>query len=187
MTAWFRSLYWRIAAGFVVFLGVTLAVQAALFVWIVARGEGDAPPRALETFATLVANDVASELQANRTTEAIEHHLTDRYGSLPRTIWVILQDGRVISGKWGAPPPGMVRAIRARLRGEPPPPRGEGFRGEGGRPGESAGPLGFDPFRPRRRSSSTVKPSGPWWWRRGVPPGPWPGRSVPFSQLSPPS
>ena len=151
MTVWFRSLYWRIAAGFVVFLGVTLAVQAALFVWIVARGEGDVPPRALETFATLVANDVASELQANRTTETIDHHLTDRYGSLPRTIWVILEDGRVISGKWGPPPPGLVRSIRARLRGEPPPPRGEGFRGDGQRPGTPPPPPFVDQFRPRHR------------------------------------
>jgi two-component system sensor histidine kinase BaeS len=123
--AWLGSLYWRIAAGFVVFLAVTLSVQAALFVWIVARGEEDVPARALETFATLVASDVATELEANHTTEAIDRHLTERYGSLPRTIWVILDDGRVISGKWGIPPPGLVHAIRGRMRGDMPrPPRG---------------------------------------------------------------
>jgi two-component system sensor histidine kinase BaeS len=134
--AWYRSLYWRIAAGFVLFLGATLAVQVALFLWLVARGEGDVPPRVLETFATLVASDVAAELQARRTTKEIERHLVDRYGSLPRTIWVILEDGRVISGKWGTPPPGMVRAVVGRLRGEPiaprrdppPPPLAERFR-----------------------------------------------------------
>jgi signal transduction histidine kinase len=150
MTTWFRSLYWRIAAGFVVFLAVTLAVQAALFIWIIARGEGDVPARALETFATLVASDVASELQTNHTAEAIDHHLTERYGSLPRTIWVILADGRVISGKWGPPPPGLVRGIRARLRGEAPP-RGEGFRGEEPR-GDPPPPPDFaERLRPRRR------------------------------------
>lgn len=137
--AWFRSLYWRIAAGFVLFLAGTLVVQALLFVWVVERGEGDVPARSLETFATLVANDVAAEIASNRAA-GIEHHLSDRYGSLPRTIWVILADGRVISGKWGSPPPGLVRGILARLRGEPrtappqPPPRSE-----------------FDRFRPRRR------------------------------------
>jgi two-component system sensor histidine kinase BaeS len=107
-----------------VFLGATLAVQVALFLWIVARGEGDVPARALDTFATLVASDVASEVQANRTAQEIDRHLVDRYGSLPRTIWVILEDGRVISGKSGPPPPGLVRGLLARLRGEPPGPAG---------------------------------------------------------------
>ncbi len=143
--AWYRSLYWRIAAGFVLFLGATLAVQVALFLWIVERGEGDVPARALETFATLVASDVASELQANRPTGEIDHHLVERYGSLPRTIWVVLEDGRVFSGKWGPPPPGLVRGMRARLRdglrnGVPPPPRGD-----------PPPPEFADRFRARRR------------------------------------
>jgi hypothetical protein len=93
--AWFRSLYWRIAAGFVVFLAATLAVQVALFLWIVARGEGDVPARSLETFASLVASDVASEVDANRAAQ-LDHHLTERYGSLPRTIWAVLDTGQVV-------------------------------------------------------------------------------------------
>jgi signal transduction histidine kinase len=119
--AWYRSLYWRIAAGFVLFLAATLAVQAVLFLRIVSYGEGDVSPGALQTFAAAVANDVAAEVEANRAAK-LDAHLVDRYGSLPRRIWVILADGRVISGRWGPPPPGLVAGILARLRGEPPPP-----------------------------------------------------------------
>ncbi len=119
--AWYRSLYWRIAAGFVLFLAATLAVQAWLFLRIVSYGEGDVSPGALQTFASAVANDVAAELMANRAAQ-LDAHVADRYGSLPRTIWVILADGRVVSGKSGPPPPGLVTAVLARLRGEPLPP-----------------------------------------------------------------
>jgi signal transduction histidine kinase len=138
--AWFRSLYWRIAAGFVVFLAATLAVQVALFLWIVARGEGDVPARSLETFASLVASDVASEVDANRAAQ-LDHHLTERYGSLPRTIWAVLDTGQVVAGKWGPPPPGLVRAMFGRMRGEIPP----------GPPRELPPQSAVERFRMRRR------------------------------------
>lgn len=120
MSVWFRSLYWRIAAGFVLFLAGTLAVQVGLFLWVVARGEGDVPARSLENFAALVAQDVAVEVGANRAAD-LDRHLGDRYGSLPRTIWVVFADGRSTSGKWGPPPPGLARAMAGRMRGLPPP------------------------------------------------------------------
>ena len=34
---WYRSLYWRIAIGFVLCLAAMLVVQAMLFVWVLAR------------------------------------------------------------------------------------------------------------------------------------------------------
>ena len=44
---WYRSLYWRIAFGFVATVAVVLALQAALFLWLAAttRRARDAPPR----------------------------------------------------------------------------------------------------------------------------------------------
>ena len=111
--AWYRSLYWRIAIGFVVFLGGTLVIQASLFLWIVVRGERDVPARSLDGFASLVAADVAAELDSNGIAN-IEQHLAERYGSLPRPIWVVMNDGSVISGRWGPPPLGLVRRLRLR-------------------------------------------------------------------------
>lgn len=140
--AWYRSLYSRIAAGFVLFLGATLAIQAALFVWIVIRGEGEVSSRALEGYASLVANDAAAEIAANRTA-TLGRHLTDRYGSLPRPTWLVFPDGSVVSGKWGPAPPGLVRAAIDRLEGRLPPRR---FEQQPPPP-----PDLRDPFRPRRR------------------------------------
>ncbi|HEX7485128.1 MAG TPA: HAMP domain-containing sensor histidine kinase [Vicinamibacterales bacterium] len=127
--AWYRSLYWRIAIGFVCFLGVTLAIQASLFLWIIVRAERDVSARSLDVFASMVATDVAAEIEANGLTN-VERHLVDRYGSLPRPIWVIMNDGAVISGRWGPPPPGLVRRLRLRSRSGGsllPPGTDEGF------------------------------------------------------------
>src|SRR4051812_35678046 len=35
--SWFRSLYWRIALGFVAMLAVVLLLQTALFLWLTGR------------------------------------------------------------------------------------------------------------------------------------------------------
>ena len=40
---WYRSLYWRIALGFIVFLTLMLVVQGALFLWLVGRSAGSLP------------------------------------------------------------------------------------------------------------------------------------------------
>ena len=119
--AWYRSLYWRIALGFVSFLGVTLVIQATLFLVLVVRTERDVAPRALDAFASTVAASVASEINAHGMAE-VERHLAERYGSLPRPIWLVMADGRVFSGAWGPPPPGILRRLRPRPPGRPGPP-----------------------------------------------------------------
>lgn len=111
--AWYRSLYWRIAIGFVCFLGATLVIQATLFLWIIVRAERDVPERSLGVFASMVAADVSAEVEARGLAD-VERRLADRFGSLPRPIWVVMNDGTVISGRWGAPPPGLVRRLRMR-------------------------------------------------------------------------
>lgn len=126
--AWYRSLYWRIAIGFVCFLAVTLVIQASLFIWIIIRGERDQSMRSLDVFARVVAAEFATEVErGGRGT--IEQHLIERYGSLSRPIWVVLMDGSLVTGPWGPPPPGLVRRVRVRMEhGETPlpPELGEG-------------------------------------------------------------
>jgi two-component system, OmpR family, sensor kinase len=168
---WFRSLYWRIAAGFVVFLAGTLAAQVGLFVWLITRGEGDVSSKALETFATLVANDVASEIAAKREPN-LNHHLTERYGSLPRVIWVIFRDGHTVTGRSGPVPPGLVRMMVGRLRGTAGPHGPETGFGTGGMPPPMA-PLpdsGFAPGGPGETGRSGLTPDGR--ALQGPPPGP---------------
>jgi signal transduction histidine kinase len=117
--AWYRSLYWRIALGFVCFLAVTLVIQASLFLLVLVRTERDVAPRALDAFASTVAASVASEIEAHGMAD-VERHLGERYSSLPRPIWLVMEDGTVFSGPWGAPPPGLVRRLRQRPPGMPP-------------------------------------------------------------------
>ena len=119
--AWYRSLYWRIAFGFVCFLGITLIIQASLFLLVVVRTERDVAPRALDAFASTVAASVAAEIDAHGMAN-VERHLGERYSSLPRPIWLVLADGTVFSGPWGPPPPGLLRRLRQRPPGMPGPP-----------------------------------------------------------------
>jgi two-component system, OmpR family, sensor kinase len=142
--AWYRSLYWRIAIGFVVFLAATLVIQASLFLWVVVRGEGDVSPRALDVFAALVANDVSAEIASHGVGD-VERHISERFGSLPRPIWVVMTDGTVISGRWGPPPPGLVRRARMRLQFGPPP--------AGPPPATPPIAEAFDPWRQRRMAA----------------------------------
>ena len=40
---WYRSLYWRIAVGFIPCLALLLTVQGMLFVWMMTRGAASVP------------------------------------------------------------------------------------------------------------------------------------------------
>ncbi len=124
--AWYRSLYWRITIGFVCFLAATLVVQASLFVWLIVWVERDVPANALGVFASTVANDVASEVQSHGVS-GLERYLSDRYGSLPRQIWVVMEDGSVIAGRWGPLPANLLRRLRffRRVGATPPPVSGQ--------------------------------------------------------------
>jgi signal transduction histidine kinase len=113
--AWYRSLYWRIAIGFVLFLAGTLAVQAVLFLWIVVRAEGVLTPEAQLRLATLVASDLSEAIGRDPQVD-LEKHLADRYGGLHRPIFVVMADGRVLGGRWGTPPAPAIRAAMRRMR-----------------------------------------------------------------------
>ena len=60
--AWYRSLYWRIGAGFVLFLALIASVQAGALVWLTSRVEyGPTSPSATR----VVADELSRELTAN--------------------------------------------------------------------------------------------------------------------------
>lgn len=113
--AWYRSLYWRIAIGFVLFLAGTLAAQAVLFLWIVVRAEGVLTPETQLKLATLVASDLGEAIGRDPQTE-VGKFLVERYGGLRRPVFVVMADGRVLGGEWGAPAGPAVRAAIRRMR-----------------------------------------------------------------------
>jgi signal transduction histidine kinase len=139
--AWYRSLYWRIALGFVLFLSLLLAVQVALTFWVIGRAEEAVPPQRLAEYTALVASDISAALEADPHLD-LDEHLRNRYGALARPTFVIMADGRVAGGRWGEPPAQLVQAARERLA-RPMPGGAEAMRrGRGGRPGP------FAPFAP---------------------------------------
>jgi signal transduction histidine kinase len=153
---WHRSLYWRIAIGFVFCLGLLLVVQAMLFVWVLARS-GSVPSQPPDRFAQTVAFDVARALERDPALD-LGQYIRDEYGKDAQPFFVLLADGALIelSGPFPAP---IVAEARARLqlmsargaqRGGPrggfgrgdrlPPPRWE--------PRAERLRSGFRPFRP---------------------------------------
>ena len=145
---WYRSLYWRIAIGFVALLAAILVIQVAVFVWLtVIVGRSSLGPVQL---ATEVANELSSALETTHDL-AIDAHIHRQFGHIYQPFLVLMDDGRTASNRPDGLPPGFIRtAMIARNRrlgqepppegdfGPPPPPRPpEGPRGGGGRSGSS--------------------------------------------------
>ena len=59
---WYRSLYWRIALGFVALLATLLLVQGTVFLWMTGRMTDFFPSRSSAQLASTVAADVAAAL-----------------------------------------------------------------------------------------------------------------------------
>src|SRR4029077_15009278 len=93
---WHRSLYWRIAIGFVLFLAAMLVVQAMLFVWVVARSgrtvPGQSPSRFSETVALDLSNAIALEPDLD-----IAKYIHEQYAQTAHPFFVMLPEGRVIT------------------------------------------------------------------------------------------
>ncbi len=93
---WFRSLYWRIAVGFVAFLAVMLAVQAGLFFLLVSRRIERLPSGTAAEFSRLTAADLATELGRDPSFDiAAFAARSDERRAPPFSI--VMRDGRVAS------------------------------------------------------------------------------------------
>jgi two-component system OmpR family sensor kinase len=109
---WYRSLYWRIAIGFIAFLTALLAVQAVLFLWLAGRTTGAFPATSAPRLAALIASDVAAEME--RSPEFNLADFIDReYAQVAQPFVVVMIDGRVVGSR--GIPLSLVRAARTRL------------------------------------------------------------------------
>ena len=138
---WFRSLYWRIAIGFVAMLALVLLLQAALFLWLTGRFAMSPSSRTPQELADQVARDV-SDAHTDRTDLNLETYVKERFGSERQAFVVVLRDGRRASNRPGSLPPGFGE--RPGRRGGPP-------FGESRGPGAGSGSGG--PASPDERSS----------------------------------
>jgi signal transduction histidine kinase len=121
---WFRSLYSRIAFGFVVLLAALLLTQALLFLWLTRRIDDLPQGRTPQQLADFVARELSDALTADPNLD-LQSYVHQQFSDIRRPFAVIMRDGRRLSNRpealpGGAPPP--------RPRG----PRGGGRRGAGG-------------------------------------------------------
>lgn len=141
-TAWYRSLYWRIGIGFVLFLAGVLTAQAFAMIWLISRMEmSPGPPPPVVT--RLVADELGALLEANPRFD-IEEYFQNEYREQLRLV-AVMADGRVISSDGTTPPEDLVAVARARLTGAemsfPPREARFGFeRGRGRGRGRGPGP-----------------------------------------------
>jgi signal transduction histidine kinase len=126
---WYRSLYWRIAMGYVALIAVLLVVQTSLFVWLTNRMWGRASRTPVQ-LAELVAQDLSSQLGESPQMD-VDGYLQRRYalGYQPFAV-AIRNDPRILSNRPTAIPPNLGRDARVRLSGGDP----EKGRMRGGRP-----------------------------------------------------
>lgn len=143
---WYRSLYVRIAIGFVVSLAAILVVQAILFVWVASRSGPRVPGQPPERFAETVGLQIADAVAADPSLD-IARYVRDEFGRDTHQVVVVMADGRVMTNG-GALPDTVVRPLReivdtwaregfrpGRGRFRPDRPRGPGGPGGRGGPG----------------------------------------------------
>src|SRR5438128_6925308 len=140
-TAWYRSLYWRIGLGFVLFLALVVAVQAGALVWLTSRVQYGPPSPS----ATRVMADELSAALATNPKLDIAQFFRQQDERVPMVA--VMRDGRVISSNGAQPPDELLAEARARLTG---PPQQFGPRGFGAGLGPDGGGRGGpDDFRGR--------------------------------------
>jgi signal transduction histidine kinase len=143
---WYKSLYWRIAFGFVATLAVVLLAQGAVYLWLTDRIVVSSS-RTPEQLVASVAADLGTAL-AKDPSLALESYVHDTFRHIYRPFLVVMRDGRSGTNRPNGLPGGYVRAMQQRVRrggtlnfdGRPPeggrPPdigRGDGRPPEGGR------------------------------------------------------
>ena len=189
---WFRSLYWRIAIGFVAMLALLLFVQAGLFLWLTGRFTASASSQTPQQVADLVARDLSDALTEHPDLN-LETYVKDRFGDITQAFAVVLRDGRRASNRPGALPPGFGERFGPRR----PPGFESGSAGRDGRP-DPREPSGSPPPGdrsgagrglthlpseegpgPRPDVRSGERPPPEWFGRRRG------GRGGPFPNLSP--
>jgi two-component system OmpR family sensor kinase len=149
---WYKSLYWRIAIGFVAFLAAMLVVQAMLFTWTIARSGQTLPGQSPARFAQTVAIDLANALERDPKLD-VAHYVREQYAQVTHPFFVLLADERIVANSNEPIPDPLIRIARARLHRRPDwpdRPDAERFprfgRGDGDRPDRD--PTGFRFVRP---------------------------------------
>ena len=152
---WYKSLYWRIAFGFVATLAALILAQGVVLLWLTDRivGPSFTTP---EQLVASVATDLSAALGANPQI-ALESYVPDHFGRIYRPFLVVMRDGRTASNRMNGLPPGYVRTMSQRVR-RGFPIRDVDPRGDDWRRGDRRGPpIAGGP----EAAPGAVSPGGP--------------------------
>ena len=150
---WYRSLYWRIAFGFVAMLAVLLLAQGLLFLWLTDRFFG--APRTPTQLAAQIAEDLSAELQQHPNVD-LEQFVPRHFSRIYQPFLVVMNDGTRASNRPTGLPPDMSRIVQWHLR----------FESGGKPPLPETAPPG-EPGRGDRPHAFPTPPNG--FGRRGMP------------------
>src|SRR5688572_24303617 len=148
-TAWYRSLYWRLALGLIAFLALALVAQGLLFIWMTDRIAGSMPAQSPRRLAVLVASDVAGALQRDPALK-LDEYMREQYRRVFQPIALVMQDGRTFTNRASPVPPEVDEMLRAqiarlvssrRFDRRPGGPRPEGGPGPGRGPRSEFAPI----------------------------------------------
>ena len=89
---WHRSLYGRIAIGYLLLMTIALAAQGAVILWMVDRNARSRPPGTTR----LLADELERQLQGNPSIDLQEFAETIRPG---QHVFVVMKDGRVVGAR----------------------------------------------------------------------------------------
>ena len=163
---WYKSLYWRIAFGFVAMLAALLLAQGLVGMWLTDRIIGTSAQSPEELVSSVASNLSAALSRSPGLT--IDTYVRDEFRHIYRPFVVAMNDGRAVSNRPNSLPPGYIRAVQQRVRRgdslttldpiDGPRDRGPG----GGRGGRDRGPGGPDGWRePRDRPRDDGPPPLP--------------------------
>src|SRR5262245_7357561 len=111
---WYRSLYWRIALGFVALVATLLAAQGTVFLWLTGRMSEFLPGRSPQEYSQTIAMDVTNTL-LDKPDIDLDEYLNGRYTGTYRSFVVVTRDNRTIVSRRIPPPPMMAQAANGRL------------------------------------------------------------------------
>lgn len=111
---WYKSLYWRIAFGFVAMLAALLLAHGMVVLWLTDRVVGWSSQSPHELVSS-VAADLSMALTRNPGL-ALDAYVRDELSGIYRPFVVAMLDGRVASNRPNGLPPGYARVVQQRLR-----------------------------------------------------------------------
>ncbi|MGE0394238.1 MAG: sensor histidine kinase [Vicinamibacterales bacterium] len=171
--AWYRSLYWRIAAGLVAVLVLMLVSQGLLFVYFTYPQAGSLQSRTPAQLATLAASELSTALAQDPHTD-IEQFVRGEYGRALQPVVVAMRDGRTAVSHPSLVPPGVLAMLRRQAARGGLPPAGFGpdarrrlldRRTDAGRPDGAAEEPDNAPadrtVRPRDGAGTRPRAAGP--------------------------